>query len=195
MGNIRYDRLPHRKAIISFSRLLGTLPAPVRSISYVVDPALAGNPNRSFGQTLRSLRKALMLKQEDLARQVDVTQSTIAKWEHMESPLRDLDTLSALAHALGCTVEFLAPGIAAALTDIPRPGLPELADEFSEAPHPERHGSVSVAFDKNHFQGIVRDLESLYEHNQQGYEVVADLVQALTGSNTHRGLNASNTYR
>ena len=59
--------------------------------------------------TLRERRVAANLTQEDVAREIEVDQSTVSKWELQEKvPLRKYQ--KKLAELYGCTAEELAGG-------------------------------------------------------------------------------------
>lgn len=70
---------------------------------------------------LLELRKAAGLTQTELARAIDVPQTTIADWEWSPSPPR-ADVLPRLALALGVRIEdILAPGSAKTIAQRPGP--------------------------------------------------------------------------
>lgn len=55
---------------------------------------------------IRKRREAKELSQDALARQLNVTQSAVAKWENAES-LPRADMLPKLARVLGCSIDDL----------------------------------------------------------------------------------------
>lgn len=63
---------------------------------------------RAWGKTIKVLREALGLSQEDLAKIVEVQQSSVARWEAGISAPRDKHKLR-LAEALHTDVRVLFP--------------------------------------------------------------------------------------
>lgn len=62
--------------------------------------------NKSIGEMISSLRKEKGMTQNDLAKQMNVTDKAVSKWErNLSCP--DINSISKLAEILGITVEDL----------------------------------------------------------------------------------------
>tara|TARA_Y100000385_G_scaffold282238_1_gene336331 strand:+ start:2674 stop:3048 length:375 start_codon:yes stop_codon:yes gene_type:complete len=66
----------------------------------------AKTPQPAYGQHLAELRKAAGFSQQRLADILDTRQSTIASWEHSDSPPKG-SALPGLAEALGVSLDTL----------------------------------------------------------------------------------------
>ena len=60
-----------------------------------------------LGERLRDARKAKNLSQEELAKQLFISRSALAKWETGQS-MPDIRMLKQLAHVLDVSLEYLA---------------------------------------------------------------------------------------
>lgn len=97
--------------------------------------------NRMVGNTIAKLRQARNMTQQQLASALNVSHQAVSKWEN-GAALPDIETMMALTHFFGITVEQLISG------DVPESRLTE------EKPQ---------GFDFIHFvNGVVNDIGSLF---------------------------------
>lgn len=103
------------------------------------------------GENIRYMRKALRLSQVDLARAAGISQSAISDIESKNvTKLPNIDTISKIAQALGCTVDAL-------LGEDPQ-------QELVQDPDPLR-------------AGIIRDVRALPPDQQQLVRQYIDLLK------------------
>jgi len=86
-----------------------------------------------FAQRLKQLRAEKKLTQIDLARDIEVTQSTVGKWE-TGARTPDAETLKKIADYFGVSVDYLLGGSEITI----------LARHLSEVPEEDREQLIST---------------------------------------------------